>query len=201
MKGEEVAAREDFKRCLAFHGHLCPGLSIGYRAARAALRALKEKRAQDEELVAIVETDACGSDAIQVLTGCTFGKGNFIHRDHGKQVLTLLGRESGKGVRVALKADAFSRSEKHTELIEKIRSEEATEEERREFRSLHEQRSYDILARPVEEIFTVREVEMQLPPKARIVSSSPCSRCGEMTMVTKLLEQGGKKICKDCAQS
>jgi len=38
---------------------------------------LGENRAEDEEIVAVVETDACGADAIQVRTGCTFGKGNF----------------------------------------------------------------------------------------------------------------------------
>ncbi len=37
-----------------------------------------EKRAVDEEIVAVVETDACFSDAVQVMTGCTFGKGDFI---------------------------------------------------------------------------------------------------------------------------
>ncbi len=32
---------EDFQQCVRFHGHVCPGLAIGYAAARAALTALK----------------------------------------------------------------------------------------------------------------------------------------------------------------
>ena len=56
-----------------FHGHWCPGLALGIRAAEWALNELG--KAGDEEIVALVETDMCGVDAIQFLTGCTFGKG------------------------------------------------------------------------------------------------------------------------------
>jgi formylmethanofuran dehydrogenase subunit E len=63
---------------VAFHGHYCPGVTIGYRAALIALRELGVERAQDEELVALCENDACGVDAVQALTGCTLGKGNLI---------------------------------------------------------------------------------------------------------------------------
>jgi len=52
---------------------VCGGLAIGDVAATAGLAWLQEKRALDQELVAMVETDACSVDAIQVLTGCIFG--------------------------------------------------------------------------------------------------------------------------------
>ena len=97
MIREKEFVPEDFQKGVDFHGHVCPGLAIGYRAAKAGMEWLSAKRAEDEEVVAIVETDACGADAIQVLTGCTFGKGNFFHRDYGKQVFTLLGRKIGGG--------------------------------------------------------------------------------------------------------
>ena len=151
MKGEDVVKTDEFRKCLDFHGHLCPGLSIGYRAAKAGLEWLAENRSADEELVAIVENDACGCDAVQVLTGCTFGKGNFIFKDHGKQVFTFFGRKSGKAVRVSLKPDALVPNERHRELIQKMRNKEATEEEHEEFRKLHELGSYVVLERPEEE--------------------------------------------------
>jgi formylmethanofuran dehydrogenase subunit E len=88
---------------IAFHGHYCPGVTIGYRAALIAMRELGVERAQDEELVAICETDACGVDAVQVITGCTLGKGNLILRDWGKQVFTFGRRSDGKMLRVALR--------------------------------------------------------------------------------------------------
>lgn len=40
----------------AFHGHMCPGLAMGIRAAELALRDIGP-HAKDEEVVAIVETD------------------------------------------------------------------------------------------------------------------------------------------------
>ena len=41
MNAQEIMQNEDFKRCEAFHGHLCPGLSIGYKAARVAMQRLQ----------------------------------------------------------------------------------------------------------------------------------------------------------------
>lgn len=57
------------------------------------MEALGGGRDIDEEMVAIVENDSCAVDAIQVLTGCTLGKGNLIFRDYGKQHLYKTRRE------------------------------------------------------------------------------------------------------------
>ncbi len=188
----------DYQRCVDFHGHDCPGLAIGYRAAKAGLGFLGEDRAEDEELVAIIETDACGSDAVQVLTGCTFGKGNLIYRDHGKNVYTLLDRKSGQGVRVALQSGVMEPNERHRQLIEKMRKDDATQEERREFWEIHRQKSLDILGKPLETLFKISSVNPQLPPRARMEPSQPCTCCGEPTMGTKLIEFQGKDLCRDC---
>lgn len=201
MQAEQIIASEDFRKCLDFHGHLCPGLSIGYRAATAGLAWLKERRAEDEELVAIVETDACGADAVQVLTGCTFGKGNFLYRDHGKQVLSLISRRTGKGVRVAMKWGAFQPGERHLELIGKMRSDNATEDEQAEFRELHRQRSCQLLEVPVEDLFKITEVTVSMPEKARIEPSKQCDRCGEPTMSSKMTVVNHECVCKDCMAS
>ena len=120
MTAEDILSSEDFKKCADFHGHICPGLAIGYRAAMAALDWLEENRAMDEEMVATVETDACGTDAVQVLTGCTLGKGNLILKYYGKHVYTVVSRNSGEGVRVALKAGVLELSERHQELVRKL---------------------------------------------------------------------------------
>jgi len=90
-------AHPDLQRAVIFHGHFCPGLAIGYRAAQIAMDALRTDRAEDEELVAIVENDSCAVDAVQVLSGCTFGKGNLIFRDHGKQGVHLRPAPVGRG--------------------------------------------------------------------------------------------------------
>jgi len=93
----------DLERVIRFHGHYCGGILIGYRAARVALEVLRVRRAGDEELIAIVENDSCAVDAVQVLTGCTFGKGNLFFHDYGKHVYTFAVRPSGRAVRVSRK--------------------------------------------------------------------------------------------------
>ncbi len=91
----------DLREVIQFHGHLCPGLALGYRVAKAALRELKADRPGDEEVIAVVENDSCAVDAIQYITGATFGKGNLIFRDYGKHVYTFYNRRTGLGVRIS----------------------------------------------------------------------------------------------------
>jgi formylmethanofuran dehydrogenase subunit E len=198
MNAQQIMETEEFKRCAEFHGHVCPGLAIGYKAGKAAMERLKETRAEDEEIVAIVETDACSADAVQVLTGCTFGKGNFIYRDHGKMVLTLLSRNTGEGVRVAMRPGAFAPDEMHQTLLRKVMSGEADEDDKRRFKELHLKRTCDVLEMSVGSMFEVKNVKVQLPPRARMEPSELCDICGEPTMRTKLEQRDGKKICRDC---
>jgi formylmethanofuran dehydrogenase subunit E len=201
MNAQHIMNSEDFRKCEDFHGHICPGLSIGYKAAKAAMEKLEERRADDEEIVAIVETDACSADAVQVLTGCTFGKGNFIYKDYGKMVLTLLSRKTGQGVRVAMRPGAFSPDETHLRLLHKVMSGTADEEEEFRFHELHIQRSLDVLEMPDNELFTVKTVQMELPAKASIEPSIPCARCGEPTMRTKLETIDGTGVCRNCIET
>jgi len=43
---------EDLKRCVEFHGHICPGLIYGYLVAKKAMKLMELRRAIDEEVVA-----------------------------------------------------------------------------------------------------------------------------------------------------
>ena len=198
MKAETILSSEDFKKCADFHGHICPGLAIGYRIAKAGLDWLEENRSVDEELVTIVETDACGVDAIQVLTGCTFGKGNLIYEDHGKQAFTFLGRKAGKGVRAALKADVIPHGKRHWELMDKARNETASEEELKEINDFRKQTIEKILSMPLEKLLKIEAVDVSLPSKARIEPSIVCDGCGEPTMSSKLVDRNGRKLCRTC---
>lgn len=199
MKAEQIMDTHKFKKCAEFHGHVCPGLSIGYRAADSAMGRLNESRSVDEEIVAIVETDACSADAVQVLTGCTFGKGNFIYRDYGKMALTLLSRNTGKGIRVALRAGAFSPDENHLSLLKKVIAGSADEQEKKEFYKIHFRRSCDVLEMPEKDLFDIKQVQMELPSTALVESSVTCSLCGEPVMRTKLQQTEKGLVCRGCA--
>ena len=157
-----------------FHGHICPGLAIGYRAAEAAVRAMGPGRDTDEEMVAIVENDSCAVDAIQYLTGCTVGKGNLIFRNHGKQVYTIGRRRDGKAVRVALRYGAMPAE------------------------GSMEERVNSIMLAPLEDLFEVREVSMELPKKARIFTTVQCAQCGEGVMEARARLKDGKPVCPEC---
>ena len=67
-----------WEKAIAFHGHVCPGIAIGYQAALYAIELLDLTFSADEGVVCISENDACGVDAIQALLSCTVGKGNLI---------------------------------------------------------------------------------------------------------------------------
>ncbi len=188
------------ERIVAFHGHLCPGLAMGVQAARIALREIGP-HARDEEVVAVTETDMCGVDAIQVLTGCTFGKGNLIHRDWGKNAYTFFRRSDGKAVRIVGRPDAFQRDPEHAELFARVRAGSASADEQARFGRLHEERSRVILDAAPETLFDIAEVRSEPPRKARIHSSVPCTACGEAVMETRVRRFEGRDLCPPCFQA
>jgi formylmethanofuran dehydrogenase subunit E len=166
-----------YKEIVAFHGHSCPGLAIGYRMTRAALACLSKSRSADEELVAIVENNACGVDALQVLSGCTFGKGNLIFKDYGKHVYTLYDRTSKRGVRVVF-------NDRHVPA--------GMRQEREKFITW-------LLTAPEETVVSMQEVQIDEPEPARIRKSAVCAFCGESVMETRTREIQGKPACIPCA--
>lgn len=160
-----------WNRCVAFHGHECPGLAIGCRAGELALEQLGVKAAFDEELVCISENDACGVDGVQVVTGCTVGKGNLLFHNTGKMAFTFYSRATGKGVRLVLKPLP-----------------DLDREARRHF----------ILTAPAEEVYEVKEPSLPLPEKARHFENVTCALCGESIPEHKARLMGGKPYCLDC---
>lgn len=201
MNVKDMLAIDDLKKCADFHGHICPGLVIGYKAAKAGMEKLNEQRAEDEEMAAIVETDACCSDAVQVLTGCTFGKGNFIYRDYGKMAFTFFSRKTGQGVRLSMKHGTMELGDEHRELMQKVMSGSATQEEQKKFEALHLERSCLILEKPAEELFNITPAKKDMPSKARIEPSVLCSCCKEPVMPSKTRKKGDQTLCRGCAVS
>ncbi|RJP89867.1 MAG: formylmethanofuran dehydrogenase [Desulfobacteraceae bacterium] len=163
---------------IAFHGHSCPGLAIGYRMTAEALSFFPENRAEDEEIVAIVENNACGVDALQMLSGCTFGKGNLIFKDYGKHVFTLYDRKSRQGVRVAFDFKNITE----------------------DMRKNREQFIDWLLHAPGKDILNARKVQMAAPEPARIFKSVPCAFCNEEVMETRTRQVGGKLSCIPCTE-
>lgn len=185
-----------FSEVVRFHGHLCPGVTLGYCASKIALQELRAGRDVDEQLVAIVENDACGIDAIQAVTGCTLGKGNLIFRDHGKHVYTFINRVTGDAIRVSLKDREADGSQKI--LQARVREGTASPEERETLKRLQQEKMDKMLAEPPENYFDVKHVKVDIPEKARLFGSVKCSKCGEMTAESRARVQNGGFVCIPC---
>ncbi|MDD2473736.1 MULTISPECIES: FmdE family protein [unclassified Methanoculleus] len=195
-------AHSRFAEAAAFHGHVCPGLALGYRAAEIALDRLRSGRSEDEEIVTIAETDACGVDAIQVLTGCTAGKGNLLFKDYGKHAFTFINRRTGDAVRIAANPsfDTDSLDPDLAPLRARVFRGDASAAEQAEYRKRVDRVVEAVLDLPAEQLFTVRDVDVKIPERARIFRSVPCAKCGEMTAESRVRVEGGKFVCYACSQ-
>ena len=164
-----------WSKCVAFHGHECPGLALGVRLCEYVQQNLGQQFSPDEELVCIAEADSCPVDAVQVLLGCTFGKGNLLYRPAGKTAYNFYNRTNGASIRVVARPTGVGMS--------------------------REERMRYILAAPLEELFTTTPVKYDLPEKARIFTTCTCELCGEGMAEHMARLQDGKVVCLHCFRS
>ena len=192
---------DDLKRCVEFHGHICPGLVYGYRVAKEAIRLMNLGRSVDEEVVAICENDSCAIDALQVLLGTVAGKGNLIIKDFGKNAFTVLDRSKRQAYRFSRKTryDYKGRDKSVFDRLDAAMSAgTATNADRQELKLL---KVADLLAQPFAEIFTTTQVPFDEPLYAQLAPSEPCAICGEMTMASKMIKlSDGKWACIPCSR-
>ena len=184
---------EDFKKAAEFHGHVCPGLAMGYRVARYVKA--HYPRSEDEELVCIAENKSCSVDAVQSLLGCTAGKGNLVLVDNGKQAFTFYSRDQGKALRIYFKGDVFAGMDA---LRQKMAAGTLTPAEKKEMEGLRSRIIEQILTGKDEDLLDVREAEIPAPDKARIYPSLVCQECGERFMEIMGRTAEGKVLCKGC---
>ncbi len=184
---------DDFKEAAEFHGHICPGIAIGYRIAKY----VKEHypRSQDEELVCIAENKSCSVDAIQSMLGCTAGKGNLLFKDYGKQAFTFYSRDKNKALRIYFRGGIL---EGMDELRQKMARGGMGPEDRERMAAFRSQATEKVLSARDEDILTVEEVDIPAPEKARIYPSLKCEECGEEFMEILGRTAGGKVLCKGC---
>ena len=161
-----------WEKCVDFHGHHCGGLRIGYAAAEYAMKLLSIGFSDNEDVVCISENDACGVDAIQVMLGCSIGKGNLLFHMTGKQAFSFYHRPTGRSVRLVLKPKPL----------------DMTPEESKGY----------YFDRTCEELFDAMPTRLILPEPARIFDSYNCDCCGEKTGANWIRIAGGKKLCLDC---
>jgi formylmethanofuran dehydrogenase subunit E len=186
-----------FDEVVDFHGHACPGLALGYRVA---LRAYSEllRRSKDEEVVAVVENNSCAVDAIQVMTGCTFGKGNLVFRDYGKQVYTFFKRPSGKSIRISVDWKRPEETGREKTIWERYVGGDRTPQVVRFVHNRKAKRIRSILEADEGDLLIVTRGKEKLPSEAEIYRSVTCGKCGEKVAEPKARIKEGTIVCIPC---
>ncbi len=161
-----------YKRAGEFHGHYCPGLAIGVRAAYEACRIL-EINEHGHEICCIAESKACYLDGIQVLLGATWGNGRLRLTDRGKTAFDVYDKTTGKSVRHC--SVSWPSGMNIDELIEFI------------------------LTAPSEQVFKAGEVHFAFDEgDMRKLVKYTCPICGEECTEDFVRKRNGVRLCIDC---
>jgi len=188
MSESEQDLKKLLKEASAFHGHLCAGIVLGTRMSLLGLKAIEidDPKGKDaKNLIVYVEMDRCASDAILSVTGCHPGKRSLKIFDYGKMAATFVNLKTGKAVRVAAKDKNEGPREYTPEMIEQ------------------DPHTEKYAMAPAEELFEVKEVEVNLRPEdmpgkpLRIVT---CDLCGERVMDMREVRRDGTVLCRPCAE-
>ncbi len=184
------------------HGHACPPLVLGVRAAFAAMTALGVGRAADRELFAFVELGsdhyAQGfTDGVQFATGCTFGKDLIARLPQGKASVRLVDQGRGRAVRVVSRAEAIAALERS----EWFRSCSVRGKFADACARLAGPVMDDILLAPDDALFTVSPVfPLRIEyPRPRF-ESVLCDGCGESVLASYVREIDGRRLCVACEE-
>lgn len=190
---------EQVKAAIAFHGHKCPAMPLGFRAAEAAMKALGVQRAQDKELHIISETGkghaaGCFLDGIMSVTGCTYGKSNIEKTYYNKMAFTLIEVASGKSVRVRLK-DEFFGNMLNSPFVAQRKQGVPPQDIPAEVADPLVQK---VLNMPEEMFLEVGSVQhIDLPKGKGCFDTDLCAKCGERVFVNKLID----RVCIPCRRA
>lgn len=164
---------EYYQQAGNFHGHWCPGLAIGVRAAFEAGQALGTRMAdRHNHIQCLAESSACWLDGIQYVLGSTLGNGALKLEDLGKSAFNFYNPESGESMRYYLLD--LPREKPRAELIEYI------------------------LTAPLESIFRQTPVSCPFPERTAKAAELICPICGEKFRENKARYRDGIALCPHC---
>jgi formylmethanofuran dehydrogenase subunit E len=196
-----IEAKEFLEAGQAFHGHKCPAMPMGLRVGAAAMNKLGVERAQDGQLLALVELGedhcaTCFADGIQMITGCTFGKGNIKKLHYGKWGVTLVDTKTGRAVRVSPKAEAMLANKK-TDFIIKYRERGIPASKVPE--EVVEPLIEKVMNAPENQLLNVGKVtDYDVPKRTDSFAGFVCDSCGEMVVEEYGRLINDKQVCIPC---
>lgn len=176
-----------------FHTKRAPGIPIAIAMVDLGRTALGNVPGR---LNVISESQACISDVIQVMTGCTIGNRylKFL-KDLGRYAMTLYDRDSGLGVRVYVDLAKIA-PEKTPELYKFFRRERGEEVERGgEAREASGRRIIEEFRSIGRDIFGLQRVRVLACGKPPMLPARICPGCGE----SFLQRDAAHQTCDVCA--
>lgn len=198
-----IEPKEFLKAAQLLHGHKCPAMPLGLRAGAAAMNALAVPRAKEKELLAVLELGEdhcshCFGDGVQMITGCTFGKGNIRKTGSGKFGLTLIDRATGRAVRVVPRAAAQA-GMKQTRFFQEYRMKGVPPSKVPD--EVVDPLIQQVIGAPEGQILLVGpEQRVQVEKKEESFATRPCDDCGEMVVEKYLRVLGEKRVCIPCQE-
>ena len=202
----------DVHQCLLrtaeLHGHYCPGSALGVMASIYGLNLLgNDDISSDglENLMAIVETNACFADGVQVVSGCTLGNNALVYRDLGRHAVTFAVRGNDTAIRVHVRSELRSWIDRLVPefypLMEKVIKDRAgSKADEAAFKLKGQEAAFALIQVDFEDILTAKAIQTAVPGYAPIVESIICPHCKEQIMTTKVVTEGPKAgLCLMCA--
>ena len=167
------------------------------------MQLLGVQHSSDGGLTALVEIDrnrcsTCFADGVQVITWCTFGKGNIRSLGYGKFALTLIDNKTKRSVRIVATKEAMRRSQES----EFIKERKAGIAPSKIDQSLVDPLIDQVLSDKFDIIFTLGPIQqINLPSmQPHAFDTFIFSECGEVTVERYARVKKGNLICIPCSE-
>jgi formylmethanofuran dehydrogenase subunit E len=196
-----IDPKEFYEAGLTLHGHKCPAMPMGLRVGAAAMNALGVERAKDGQLLALVELGedhcaTCFADGVQMITGCTFGKGNIKKLHYGKWGVTP--RRGGHRPCGARHAHGSGHAREQADDFFKEYREKGVPASKVPLEVV--QPLVDrVLSAPDEKLLSVGGLfTYEIPHKPHSFAGLVCDSCGEMVVEGYARLVADKRVCIPC---
>jgi len=172
------------------HGHLCPGQVVGVRMAMLGCELIglddPQNLPQIKKIIVYVEIDRCATDAISYVTGVKLGRRSLKFVDNGIMAATFVNLETNRAFRILSAEESRELAIKYGPTIKD--------------KHIQQLEAYKIM--PLEELFVVEEVKVEIPiceMPGPTRFKAVCQLCKVVVRDKKEVYKNGQILCRPCA--
>lgn len=116
-----MTRNELWNKAIAYHGHVCGGITIGFRAVLYAADLLDLYLDGSDNLNCISECNTCPADAIRALLDCTEENGKLTVLPNGKMIFVFKDLTEGQTLKLTLKTPDRKLSKEESQVYYQMR--------------------------------------------------------------------------------